>query len=65
MDDRTFIASYAAREAERINQRLKQALARATPPTTEEKDALIKDIEETLSRLQRAFTQLGAESGEE
>ncbi len=61
MDDKTFIAAYVAQEAERINQRLKRAVAAETPPSEEEKKALVEDIETTLSRLQRALLQVRLE----
>ncbi len=65
MDDKTFIASYVASEAERINERLKKMVQSDTQPTDEERDAVIKDIETTLARLQSALSQISIEDLEE
>ncbi len=61
MDDKTFIATYVAKEAERINQKLKDMVGSETPPTDQQRDDVIKDIEVTLSRLQSALSQLSIE----
>lgn len=58
MDDKTFVASYVAQETTRINERLKEMIARGEMPSDEEKDALMNDMETTLSRLQGALAQL-------
>ena len=65
MDDKTFIASYVAGEAERINQRLKKMVQSDTQPTDAERDEVIKDIETTLARLQSALSQISMEDLEE
>ncbi len=65
MDDKTFIASYVAGEAERINERLKKMVQSDTQPTDEERDEVIKDIETTLARLQSALSQISIEDLEE
>ena len=65
MDDKTFIASYVASEAERINQRLKKMVQSDTQPTDAERDEVIKDIETTLARLQSALSQISMEDLEE
>ena len=65
MDDKTFIASYVSSEAERINERLKRIMHSDTPPTDEERDEVIKDIETTLARLQSALSQIALEEAEE
>ncbi len=65
MDDKTFIASYVAGEAERINQRLKKMVQSDTQPTDAERDEVIKDIETTLARLQSALAQISMEDLEE
>ncbi len=61
MDDKTFIAAYVAKEAERINERLKTAVTAESPPSEDERQALVADIETTLSRLQRALMQVQME----
>ncbi len=63
MDDKTFLASYVAKEAQRINERLKALVEGATPPSDAERDAVTQDIEATLQRLQSALSQI--ESDEE
>lgn len=65
MDDKAFIASYVAGEAERINERLKKMVQSDTQPTDAERDAVIKDIETTLARLQSALSQISMEELEE
>ena len=65
MDDKTFIASYVAQESQRINERLKKTITSDIPPSDEEKEALVHDIEATLSRLQRALSQIQLEVEEE
>lgn len=61
MDDKTFIAAYAAQETLRINERLKQMVQSETPPSEEERDAVIGDIEQTLQRLQSALSMITPE----
>lgn len=65
MDDKTFIAAYVAQESQRINERLKTMLQSETPPSEEERDAVISDMEITLSRLQSALTQIEMLVGQE
>jgi len=65
MDDKTFIAKYVADESTRVKDRLKAMVESKTPPTEEEKDAVIKDMEETLARLQSALAQITSEMLEE
>lgn len=65
MDDKTLIASYVAEETQRINERLKQVVTSDTPPSEEERNALMQDIETTLSRLERALSQITVEMLEE
>ena len=61
MDDKTFIAKYAAEETVRINERLKKLVESETPPSDEERDAVIKDIEQTLARLESALSNITPE----
>ncbi len=58
MDDKTFIAEYAANEILRINERLKGMIESKTPPTEELRDNVIEDIETTLRRLQNALLHI-------
>jgi hypothetical protein len=58
MDDKTFIAEYAANEILRINERLKDMIESKTPPTEELRDNVIEDIETTLRRLQSALLHI-------
>jgi hypothetical protein len=58
MDDKTLIAKFAAEETSRINERLKKMVQSDTPPSEEERDAVIGDIEKTLARLQSALSQI-------
>ncbi|NBX03077.1 MAG: hypothetical protein EBR02_03230 [Alphaproteobacteria bacterium] len=59
MDDKTFVASYVAQEAVRINERLKKIVDAESTPSEEEKDSILADIETTLARLQSAVAHLG------
>ncbi|MDE3060813.1 MAG: hypothetical protein KGJ06_07370 [Pseudomonadota bacterium] len=65
MDDKTFIASFAAQETQRISERLKSMVERPVPPSEEEKNRVIQDIETTLRRLQSALSHLTPEMLEE
>lgn len=65
MYDKTFIAKYAADETTRINERLKRMIQSASPPSQEERDAVVADIEQTLARLQSALSQITPEMIEE
>ncbi|MEQ1704772.1 MAG: hypothetical protein ABL867_02215 [Rickettsiales bacterium] len=58
MDDKTFIAEYAANEILRINERLKTMVEAKTPPSDEVRDNVISDIETTLRRLQSALSNI-------
>lgn len=58
IDDKTLIAQYAANEILRINERLKEMVEANTPPSDEIRESVIGDIETTLSRLQRALSQI-------
>lgn len=58
MDDKTFIAEYAANEILRINERLKTMVEAKTPPSDEVRDSVISDIENTLRRLQSALSNI-------
>jgi ElaB/YqjD/DUF883 family membrane-anchored ribosome-binding protein len=58
MDDETFIASYVAQEMQRISERMKNMVESEAPPSEEERDAVMKDMEETLSRVTRALEQI-------
>ena len=61
MDDKTLIAKYAAEETTRINERLKKMVQSQTPPSEEEKNSVISDIEQTLARLERALSHITPE----
>jgi|GEM_PF-2985434 len=65
MDDKTFIAEYAAKETVRINERLKEMLTSETPPSDELKESVIADIETTLARLQSALSHIVAHIDED
>lgn len=58
MDDKTFVAKYVASESERLNQSLKEMVAKEVAPTDAEKDALFADMEETLKKLTGALEYL-------
>jgi hypothetical protein len=58
--DNNHIAEYVAQESERLNQSLKEMLANGHIPTDAEKDALLSDMERTLSQLTRALEHLSA-----
>ncbi|MEK6747324.1 MAG: hypothetical protein AABY33_09890 [Pseudomonadota bacterium] len=58
MDDKTFIAEYAANEILRINERLKTMVESKTVPSDEVRDSVISDIENTLRRLQSALSNI-------
>jgi len=60
MDNKTFVASYVAQESERINQLLKDIVAKGAPPTEAEKDALFSDMEATLAKLTSALEYISA-----
>jgi len=61
MDDKTFIAKYVAEESVRVKDRLKNMVQSDTPPTEEEKAAVMQDIETTLKRLQSALASITPE----
>lgn len=63
MDNKTFIASFAAQETQRINQQLKDMIERGHTPTEEEKNAIIADIEATLERIKNAFSNVDLSKG--
>ena len=58
MDDKTFIAEYAANEILRINERLKVMVESKETPSEEMRDSVISDIETTLRRLQSALSNI-------
>lgn len=58
MEDKTFFAKYIAEESQRLNESLQEMIARGVPPTDEEKEALIKDMETGLSRLTQMITEI-------
>jgi hypothetical protein len=58
MDDKTFIAEYAANEILRINERLKTMVESKEVPSDEIRDSVISDIETTLRRLQSALSNI-------
>lgn len=58
MDDKTFIAEYAANEILRINERLKTMVESKTQPSEEMRESVISDIETTLRRLQSALSNI-------
>ena len=60
MDNKTFVAKFVADESERMNQSLKEMLAKGAPPSDEEKDALFSDMEVTLKKLTGALEFLTA-----
>lgn len=61
MDDKTFIAKYVADESTRVKDRLKAMVENPTPPTEEEKAAVMQDMEKTLKRLQTALASITPE----
>lgn len=63
MDDKTFIAAYVASETQRINEELKKMVLSDAPPSEDEKERVISDIETTLSRLQSALSHIHTEIG--
>ena len=63
MDDKTFVAAYVASEAQRINEELKKMVLSHEPPSEEQKERVIADIETTLTRLQSALSHIQAELG--
>lgn len=60
MDNKTFIAKFVADESDKMNQSLKDMLARPEAPTDAEKDALFSDMETTLKKLTSALEFLSA-----
>lgn len=54
-----FIAQFITGETQRINDSLKEMLARPQGPSDAEKDAILADIELTLARLQSAISHIG------
>ena len=58
LDEKILIAAYVVQESDRINQRLKQMVLSSEAPSEEECNSVMTDIEETLSRLQRALSQV-------
>jgi hypothetical protein len=60
MDNKTFVAKFVADESTRLNENLKDMLAKGTPPTDAEKDALFSDMEATLKKLTQALEYLTA-----
>ncbi len=60
MDNKTFVAKFVADESERLNQNLKEVLAKGAPPSDAEKDALFSDMEATLAKLTSALEYLAA-----
>lgn len=65
MDDKTFIAAFAAKEATRINERLKKMIASPDAPSEEEKASITADIQLTLDRMKKALAQITPEMLEE
>ncbi len=61
MTDKTIIASFAANEILRINERLKNMIESKEPPPEEFRKSVIEDIENTLSRLERALSQINTD----
>lgn len=64
MDDKTFMAKYVADESVRIKERLKNMVESPTPPTEEEKAAVMADLNATLARLQKALSQIALEDAD-
>lgn len=60
MDTKTFMAKYVADESERMNQSLKEMLAKGEAPSDAEKDLLLADMEATLKKLTGALEYLTA-----
>ena len=58
MDNKTLVASYVAKESERLNQSVKDIMSNGLPPTSEQKDALLLDMETTLAKLTSALEYL-------
>jgi len=65
MDDKTFMAKYVAEETQRINERLKKLVTSNTPPSEEERQAVMEDVGNALSRLKRTLEQIEAEVAKE
>ena len=59
MDNTEFVAHFVSNETQRINEQLKQMLNREARPSQAEQDAILADIERTLSRLQSAVLHIG------
>lgn len=60
MDNKTFTAKFVADESERLNQNLKDMIAKGEAPSDAEKDALLADMEATLKKLTGALEYLTA-----
>lgn len=65
MDDKTFMAAYVADETVRLKDRLKEMVARGEEPSEEEKEALMNEMQASLSRLQQTLLQIQAIVDEE
>ncbi len=65
MDDKTFMAAYVADETTRLKDRMKEMVERGEMPSEEEKEALMKDMTESLDRLMRTLGQLQQMADEE
>ena len=59
MEDAELVTSFVTQETRRINETLKEMYSRPVPPTEEEKNAILADIENTLARLQSAILHIG------
>ncbi|MEZ5690249.1 MAG: hypothetical protein R3D71_01115 [Rickettsiales bacterium] len=56
MDDKNFIAEYAANEIIRINERIREMIESENTPSDEFRNEVITDIENTLERLRKAVS---------
>lgn len=60
MDNKTFVAKFVADESTRLNESLKDMLAKNEAPSEAEKEALFSDMEMTLKKLTSALEYLTA-----
>ena len=60
MDNKTFVAKFVADESTRLNEGLKEMLAKGEAPSDAEKEALFSDMESTLAKLKGALEYLTA-----
>jgi len=54
-DGKELVSGYVAEESERLSKALKEIAESGHVPTNEEKDAILADMEETLTKITRAL----------